>query len=281
LEVRFFGHYGQKFDASCLQYLPDVVALSVDCLFDAVNLSALSDLKNLRSLSFGVFKFDCPDFLKSLQLKNLEHLFIERTIKSNFDLSPIQYCDKLEELMLGNHTKNIDCLENLPALQKLSLWRISKKQDLKFVTRIRNLKHCRIILGGRTDISEIKHPNVEELEIGRVMGFASLKNLDAFPSLRSLIIDDQIRLGKISFTAANKKLERLHIYNCKILRSLEGMHHLASLNKIFISKTALNIDSLIRQRLPSSLKIFGFYTGKVKENKEARQRLDALGYRER
>lgn len=71
LEVRFYGH---KFNASVLRFLPDVAALSVDCLIEATNLSALSDLANLRHLALGVYKMDDQGFLKSLQLQNLERL---------------------------------------------------------------------------------------------------------------------------------------------------------------------------------------------------------------
>src|ERR1035438_9288707 len=48
LEVRFYGH---KFDATNLQLLPNVATLSIDCLIEATNLSALTNLVNLHRLS--------------------------------------------------------------------------------------------------------------------------------------------------------------------------------------------------------------------------------------
>ena len=72
LEVRFYGHYsGGAFDGSTLRFLPDVEALSIDCLRDAINLSALNDLANLRRLSLGIYGLDDPNFLKPLQLRNV------------------------------------------------------------------------------------------------------------------------------------------------------------------------------------------------------------------
>jgi hypothetical protein len=44
--------------------------------------------------------------------------------------------------------------------------------------------------------------------------------------------------------------------------------------------TALNIDSILHQRLTTSLQAFGIYTGKKKANAKAREKLDALGYKE-
>ena len=44
--------------------------------------------------------------------------------------------------------------------------------------------------------------------------------------------------------------------------------------------TALDVESVLKQRLAASLKVFAFYTGKTKENATIRKKLDALGYRE-
>jgi hypothetical protein len=280
LEVRFYGHYGDKFDASHLRFLPDVAALSIDCLLEATNLSALNGLTNLRRLSLGVYRLNEPDFLKSLQLQNLERLALCETAKSSFDLIPLQGCGKLTEFYLVGHTKNIDCLTRLPALQMLSLGQISKRQSLEFVSKIQNLKRLVIILGGRTSISEIQHSTLEELEILRVLGFSNLENLNAFPSLRSLAIEDQIRLEKIRFTTGSQNIRSVRIFNCKTLRELEGFSFLTNLKSIRVGMTAIEIDSILQQRLPASLKTFGFYTGKTKENAKVRAKLDAAGYQE-
>jgi hypothetical protein len=281
LHVRFYGFYKTKFDASCLQFLPEVAALSIDCLREAVNLSTLNELGNLRRLLIGIYKLDCPDFLKFLRLENLEGLTLSETAKSNFDLAPLQTCHKLEELGLVGHTKNINGITRLPALRTLFLSRISKRQNLGFVSGIKNLKKLTLILGGRENIDEIKHPALEQLEIIRVMGFSNFESLGTFPSLRSLKIEDQIRVEKIIFTASNKNLESLRISNCKNLHNLVGLNYLTKLNEIFIFETMLNVDSIIQQQLPPSLKIFRFFTGKIKEDKEVRKKLDALGYLER
>jgi protein phosphatase 1 regulatory subunit 7 len=280
LTVRFYGHYGNHFDASVLRSLPDVVSLSVDCLSEAAGLSGLGGLANLRCLSLGICNLDDPDILKSLPLQNLETLAISESLKANFDLAPLQACNSLVELHVEKHTKNMGSLAKLPMLRTLSLRGIPKKQSLGFVSEIRPLRRLEIVIGGRTDISDVQHPLLEELEIIRVLGFSNVDNLGAFPALRSFRIEDQTRLENVHFTAANKNIQSLKILNCKTLRNLEGLHHLAELKSIFIGMTALDIDSILQQQLPTSLKVFGFYTGKKKENAKIREKLDALGYRE-
>lgn len=280
LEVRFYGHYGKRFDASVLRLLPDVAALSVDCLLEATNLPALNDLANLRRLSLGIYRLDDPHILKPLQLQNLERLVVSETAKANIDLSPLEACRKLSEFYLVGHTKNIDCLARLPALRMLSLGHIPKKQSLDFVSRIQSLRRLVVILGGRANISEIQHPLLEDLEILRVLGFSNVDSIEAFPSLRTLAIEDQIRLENVRFSQANRHVQSVRIFNCKTLQRLEGLGHLAELKSIRIGTTALDVDPILKQRLSDSLKVFAFYTGRTKENATIRKRLDALGYRE-
>jgi protein phosphatase 1 regulatory subunit 7 len=137
-----------------------------------------------------------------------------------------------------------------------------------------------LILGGRESVSEIEHDLLEELEILRVLGFNNIDSLDRFPGLRLLAIEDQIRLENIRFGPSNGNLESLRIFNCKSLRSLDGLGHLGQLKSIRIGTTALSINSILQQRLAASLEVFAFYTGRVKENAAIRKKLDALGYRE-
>lgn len=280
LAVRFYGHYGQTFDANVLKLLPDVASLGVDCLQEVTNLPALYDLANLRQLSLGIYRLNEPNILKSIQVKKLERLVICETAKSNIDLTPLEACEKLTDFFLSGQTKGIGCLGKLPALQMLSLGGIPKKQSLDFVSRIQSLKRLVVILGGRANISEIHHPLLEELEILRVMGFDNLDSITAFPSLRWLVVEDQIRLERVRFTPNNHRIQSVRIFNCKTLRTLEGLENLIELKSVRIGMTALEIDSILEQRLSSSLKTFAFHTGKVKANAEARNKLDALGYRE-
>ena len=280
LEVRFYGHYGTYFDASVLRFLPDVAALSIDCLFDVTNLAALNELAHLRCLSLGIYNLNDPHIFQTLQLQNLEKLSIGESLKVNFDLAPLQASQNLARLYVEKHTKNIESLATLPALRDLTLRCISKKQSIGFVSKIQSLRRLVEILGGRTNISEIQHPKLEGLEILRVMGFDNLDSIVGFPSLRSLAIEDQIRLSSIRFTAPNKNIQSFRIFNCKTLRTLEGLENLTELKSIRIGTTALDVDSILGQRLPSSLKTFAFFTGKTKENERIRKKLDALGYSE-
>jgi Leucine-rich repeat (LRR) protein len=157
LEVRFYGHYSGAFDASVLKDLPDAQWLSVDCLMHIENEDAIARMPNLRKLSFGVYHFDDPPFLATLDLTQITRLVLSDNKKKNFDLSPLENCTNLDELFLNGHLKSIAALSHLPKLTKLSLGSITKGQKLKFVNEIPNLDKLTIILGGRENIDEIEH----------------------------------------------------------------------------------------------------------------------------
>lgn len=280
VEVRFYGHYGRSFDAAVLQWLPKVQALSVDCLQDIDNPRFLFQLENLRHFSFGVYNWIDPDLLKLMQLGFVERFEVNPTCRSNIDLSPLQNCAGINHVYIAGQTAGLERIGGLPALKILSLSSIPKAKSLGFLSEIQSLQRLSLRLGGRQSISEVWHPSLECLEIVRVRGFNSLGSLESFPSLRELVIEDQIQLAEIVVTSECKCLERIHLLNCKTLRDLRGLKNAVNLKHLRIGRTALSISSLLSEGLPDSLEVFGFYTGKQAENREIRRKLDSLGYAE-
>jgi protein phosphatase 1 regulatory subunit 7 len=280
LEVRFYGYYGDVFDASCLKLLPNVKNLSVDCLTEIVNEDEILYLDHLIHLRLGIYNFDKTDFLSRFNKQNHLTLTISDNDKNNLDLSSLNEFQSLRELCIVGHTKNIEVIGELINLESLTLSKISKKQSLDFVSDLKNLKHLRIILGGRESIEEIDNPAIKNIEIIRVRGLAELGDLARFPKLRSLHIEDQIKLKHINFMPELKYLNEIKILNCKKLMLIDGLTKLSNLEHLRIYGTSLDDSSFIDQQFPTSLNIFAFYTGKNKKDKGIRQRLDELGYTE-
>lgn len=280
LEVRFYGYYGDVFDASCLKLLPNVKNLSVDCLTEIVNEDEILYLDHLIHLRLGIYNFDKTDFLSRFNKQNHLILTISDNEKNNLDLSSLNEFQSLRELCIVGHTKNIEVIGELINLESLTLSKISKKQSLDFVNDLKNLKHLRIILGGRESIEEIDNPAIENIEIIRVRGLAELGDLSRFPKLRSLHIEDQIKLKHINFMPELEYLNEIKILNCKNLVLIDGLTKLSNLEHLRIYGTSLDDSSFIDQQFPSSLNIFAFYTGKSKKDRLIRQTLVELGYSE-
>ena len=280
LEIRFYGHYSGAFNAKVIASVPHVVNLSIDCLQRIENHEEIAKLQNLKSLSFGVYYFEDKLFLSQLNLKAIKKLVVGENHKKNIDLSCLSKCEALEELYIVGHTKNIDRLSSLPKLKKLSLGSIGKKQSLQFVNKISSLESLMLLLGGRESFEEVVNPNLKKIEIIRVRGLERLGDLSRFPELSYLQIEDQIKIREVNFERPLLKLQDFKVITCKSLNRLNGLSKLEGLGNLRIYGTAIELNDLLSIELPKTLKVFAFYTGAVKKDKEIRAILDKRGFSE-
>ena len=280
LQIRFYGHYQSTFDFNVLKFLPNVRNLSVDCLSSAINFMALDEMTNLSRLHIGIDNELPKDFLSMENLFSLDSLVMGPSKNKNLDLSHLIKYKKLKELFLAGHTKHIDSIRNLTALEKLGLSLIGKAQPLSFINTLHSLKSLMIILGGRDNIDEVTNSSVESMEIIRIRG---LQKFDAskFPSLKRLRIEDQIQIHELSFSEDSPDLKSISIVNCKGLEKIDGLSKLKSLESLHFCNTKLNIDKLALQGFPQSLHEINFYTNSNKANKEIHLKLTSWGYKSR
>lgn len=279
LEIRFYGHYSESFDASVLQFIPDAQCVSIDCLMKASNLEALSKIRSLAELSLGVFELEDADVLSYCNLPSLKVLSLGDTRKCNIDFRHLSNCVDLEQLHTTGHTKNISTICNLPSLRGLSLSSIKKKDSIEFVSSIPTLKTLRLILGGRPSIAQVTSTQLESLEVIRVQGLEDLGDLGRFENLERLLIEDQIRLANVK-VGPNPRLIDMKIINCKTLEKIAGIKELKGLSSLRFYKTAIDYDGFVASSVPSSLKTFAFYTGKSKRDSEIRMDLEKRGFHE-
>jgi hypothetical protein len=183
----------------------------------------------------------------------------------------------LDYLIVAGHTKNIEAIGSLKRLEQLSLNGISKV-PLSFVNELPLLHTLNIILGGRDNISEIEGNNIENLNLTWIRGLTDLKNINRFHKLKTLLVQDQIRLPKIHFDEGLNDLTDIKILNCKTLTSLTGLENLSALYQLRVYKTDIDFERFIQQPLPSKLEILAFYTAKNKVDSQLKSRLKELGY---
>ena len=279
LEVRFFGHHTEEFDASVLRFIPDAPCVSLDCLTTAHNLEALSNLVSLKELRLGVFEMDLSDILSLASLQGVESLILGEIRKPNVDLSYLQNYDSLTNFHTTGQTKNINVLVTLPSLRSLSLSMIKNTECLAFVSEIKHLSYLRIMLGGRRSISEISGKELRTLEICRVRGLQDLGVMSRFPKLEDFVVEDQIQLRRTEF-GPNPRLRSIKILNCKTLEQVDGIGSLDGLKTLQIYKTAMDYQKFISSKLPKSLENLSFHTGKRKDDEDIRKDLVGKGFSE-
>jgi protein phosphatase 1 regulatory subunit 7 len=152
--VRFYGHHGQSFDCNVLASIPNVKALSIDCLAKAHNVEAITNLMHLERFAIGVLELKETKLLSAANLHNVKGLFLLDTKTKAFNLEYLKSYKNLSSLIVCGHTKNIDVLGTINSLQTLRLNSISKA-PLTFINALKNLNFLSIMLGGRENILEI------------------------------------------------------------------------------------------------------------------------------
>jgi protein phosphatase 1 regulatory subunit 7 len=245
----------------------------------ADNLEILTELKNLRRLSLGVFELKDTEIFQANNFKNLNELIIGETKTKALNLKYLENYTDLNYLIICGHKKNIDAIGKLTNLTYLGLNSISNV-PLDFVNNLKKLKTLSFVLGGRENLDEIEENEIETLQVIRVRAFNSLMNISNFKKLKSLQIEDQIKLEELHFDKETASLKDFKLINCKKFKTLSGLENLRNLNQLRIYKTEIDFKEFVKGPFPKSLDILAFYTSKVKIDKGIKEELLKLGYKD-
>ncbi|WP_206241237.1 leucine-rich repeat domain-containing protein [Novosphingobium terrae] len=276
--VRFYGHYGDQFDAAWLRHLPEVRTLSVDCLTQIVHEEEIGRLPRLTRLSFGVFELNRPDLLETLDLARLKGLTLVENRKRNVDLSPLARATSLTQLFIHGHSKGIGAIASLPDLRRLTLSAYAKSNGLGFIADLPQLEALTLILGGRATIDDLSSQTLGMLQILRLRGLATLGDLSRFPALTALRVEDQLQLLQLDLNGA--QLERLSLFNCRKLAALPGLESQQRLREFSVFGTMLDLDALRDRDWPATARSIRLNGASKAWNEDARQRLAAKGLNE-
>jgi len=279
LKLRFYSDsHADEFDCANLEQIFNVKSLFLGCFPKAKNIHIIQNLNFLEEFGLSIFNLEDLEILSFDNLKKVKELFISETKSKALNLEYLKDYKNLTHLTISDHTKNIDAISNLTQLKELRLLNI-KNTSLTFINGLKSLKKLEITLGGRDNINEIELNGVEELEISWVRGLNDLSGLKNFKTLKTLLIQNEIRLSEISFPKLDF-LEDVRILDCKTLKVVSGLDKLGALTDFRISRTAIDFDDFCILKFPEKLKTLAFYTGKSKQDKLIRSKLDEMGFNE-
>lgn len=276
LKVRFFGHYGSQFDFTVLRRVPHISNLTVDC-DEAINFEVLQDLEFLQAVHVGVFIGVPDDLLSYRSLHRVESLGVGGGSSNRLMLDCLGAYTRLADLTVAGYTKGIEELAGAKKLMRLRLTGIGSKQRLHFVNKLPALRELSLLLGGRQDIDEVVCPTVQRLELIRVRGLARVRT-ENFVGLEHFEVQDQLQLRGLTFSGASRRLLSCRVVNCKTLHVIEGLKALEILEGLHVYLTAVDFDELVRQGLPSSLKVLAFHDRSRRADAVIQKKLADLGF---
>ena len=261
LEVRFYDHFDEKFDASVLDHLPGIRRLSIDGLAHLSHPEAVGRLPRLTSLLFGPRRIDDTKILGVLGVHRLVHFTLAGTPKPTIDLAPLAEAGSLRSLRLLGHGKNTEAIGQVTSLSELAI-QPSSKFSLEFINRLASLQSLKFVLGNSNSILAIESLRaLRDLSFREVRNLEDLGDLQRFPRLRRLQVSDQPRVARLHVGRRNAALEHLYLYSLPRLHKLEGFSELPAVKSLFAYDSRLDLPW---SKLPRSLTHFQLVTKAVK-----------------
>lgn len=274
LTLSFSAHYGEIFDGAVLEQFPQVRSLAIGGLDEVINLEAISGLPHLTRLSLNYYGLKDNDLLGKLPVEQLTDLELGETKTKALDLAPLGRAGKLKRLFLKGHRKNLDALSALHGLEEFT-FNATAKGSLAFINGMSGLRVLKFVLGGTASIEEFALPVLEDLAFTMVRGLAELGDMQRFPRLRRLRMQDQQQIRRITFGAGNTALEHLWLVNCSRLAAIDGLSECAQLKSLRWLFTERDPSTL---SLPPSLTHLHMLSGKRKSEAAERAAIEKLGY---
>jgi len=261
LEIRFYDHFEEVFDASVLDGLDEIRHLSVDGLSDLRHPEAVGRLPRLSRLRFGPRRIEDAKILGALGVARLEHFTLAGTPTPAIDLAPLAEASSLRSLRLLGHGRNTEAIGHATSLSELAI-QPSSKFSLEFVNRLVSLESLKFVLGNSSSIGAIEAlPALRDLSFREVRNLEDLGDLQRFPRLGRLQVSDQPRVAELNTGRGNPALEHLYIYSVPGLHALTGFSALPAVKSLFAYDSRLDLPW---SELPPTLTHFQLLTKAVK-----------------
>ena len=264
---RLYSYNKKNLDLNFLKYLPNLEKLSIDYTENADNISALSCLKNLKSLRLNIHLLDNFSFITEIS-DGLEQFSLETKINS-FDISLLNRFKQLKVLYLSGYKKNIESVVNLPLLESLLLKGITLKSTA-FLNKIKTLKSLKFHWGSTEDFSDLYgNTNINALQIFRVTKFTDIRLLANLPNLVAAELSCLRHIDSILDLSAHNHLKHILFDDMKSLTNLSQLEFVKNLESVSFSccPSKFEPENILPVLRNKSVKQCSFYTGSTKKNK--------------
>jgi hypothetical protein len=274
LELRFYDHFHEEFDATVLDSLGEIRRLSIDGLPAVRHPDAIGRLPKLTSLRFGPRRIGDAKVLGALGVHRLTQFTLSGTPTPAIDLSPLGEARSMRWLRLLGHGKHTEAIGRATSLRELAI-QPSSKFSLDFVNRLVSLESLKFVLGNATSIRPIEAlPELRDLSFREVRNLEDLGDLERFPRLRRLQVSDQRKVTEVKVGPRNAALEHLYLYSVPSLHTVAGFSALPAVRSLFAYDSRLD---LLGSVLPPTLTHFQLMTKAMKGRAAHEARVREIG----
>lgn len=223
IELHVYGFYNETCNLSFLQRLENIKRLSVDCIQNATGIENISALRNLESLSIGIFNLENLNFLQDLDHEKITDLALAATRSERPDLSCLSQFINLKNLYLEGQQKGIESISALNNLEKLVLHSISVA-NLDFIKDLPSLWSMDIKFGGTKNLTALaEKDSIKYIGLWQVQGMDDISVISAMTGLQYFLLQSLPRIISIPDLSWLKDLRRVYLENLKGLKDVSGI----------------------------------------------------------
>ena len=276
VELRIYGHYSQDCDLGMLRHMTNVRRFAADRLVRAHNVGAIAELPNLECLSLGILGLRDFDVLNEVS-PGLTELSLGSTRSKAPSLSPLARFRSLKTLYLEGHTKDIEVLGGLRALEDVTLRSISTL-DLGYLAPLERLWSLDVKLGGIRSFAGIEgKASIKYLELWQVRELRDIGIVSALPGLQNLFLQSLPHIGAFPSVGGATALRRVILENLKKLHDFSALERAPGLEEFgLIDGKGQNPEQLVPVlRNPAVRRVSAFFGSARKNQHFARMRDEA------
>lgn len=263
-------------DIKAIAGMSEVRNLIVESSAEILNLDALYELHNLRSLCIMAPRVSDKNFLQRLP-SDLKSLDLNISSKA-FDLKNLSRFTDLEILSLHKCNKNLEAVSKLAQLRALKLHGITPGSYAE-INNLPKLERLSISGGNTADLSELYgNANITRLYLFRLAKLDSLSILAELPNLQIAEIGQLAHVEKLP-ELSNSKLEHLCFENMKGLldfTALEDVPHIKTVTETVCPST-LGVENVLPILRNKNIEKCAFYTSSNKRNAAIMEAIEVYG----
>jgi hypothetical protein len=197
------------------------------------NLEFLRFFPRLRKFIVQVWEIEDLTGLQHLP-PDVDSLKLGATRSRRFSLGALTRFPNLKTLDIESHTKDIDAIGHLSALETLTLQSITLP-DLRILTPLQRLQSLSIRLGGTTNLTLLPAVGqLKYLELVMVKGLSDIDAVGTIHTLQYLHLWAQRRVEHLPSFKESTSLRRVHIETLKGLYDLTPLCSAPELEEILL-----------------------------------------------
>jgi len=280
VQLRVYGHYETRCDLRFARLMTNVRRFAADCLMEACNIEAITEIPQLESLSVGIFGLEDFRFL-DLVPPTLFELSLSATRSKKPNLEPVGRFRELRVLWIEGQGKGIDVISSLHELEQLTLRSITAP-DLGFLSTLDKLWSLDIKLGGTRNLDAIAGKrNIKYLELWQVRNFHDLGVMSELPGLQNVFLQSLPHIECLPSLRNSVALRRVVFENLKDFKDFSTLESAPALEEFALlagnKQTPQQLLPVLRN--PNVKRVAGYF-GSDRKNDEFRRLCDEYGKEE-